>query len=141
GANACPNSRADDPTEGQSRRPGDLRGSEARQADQRDAGVDCVAAGPAGAPNGAQFRARRRHSLFRHRGIRRPYSGPCRTLNLRVAGTDGSESAIASPMRIVETAADLLHLVHELHGAPYIALDTEFMRDQTYWPKLCLMQV
>jgi ribonuclease D len=32
-------------------------------------------------------------------------------------------------------------LAAELAHAPYIALDTEFMRDQTYWPKLCLIQV
>ncbi len=44
-------------------------------------------------------------------------------------------------MRIVETTSDLRELVGELEAAPYIALDTEFMRDQTYWPKLCLMQV
>ena len=44
-------------------------------------------------------------------------------------------------MRIIETTKDLKALVAELEGAPYIALDTEFMRDQTYWPKLCLLQV
>jgi ribonuclease D len=44
-------------------------------------------------------------------------------------------------MRMVETNADLAALVADLTGAPYLALDTEFMRDQTYWPKLCLLQV
>ena len=44
-------------------------------------------------------------------------------------------------MRIVETTADLQALVGELEGASYVALDTEFMRDSTYWPKLCLVQV
>lgn len=44
-------------------------------------------------------------------------------------------------MRIVDSTAALKTLVRELEGAPYIALDTEFMRDQTYWPKLCLLQV
>ncbi len=44
-------------------------------------------------------------------------------------------------MRIVESTAVLTDLVSVLEGAPYLALDTEFMRDQTYWPKLCLIQV
>jgi ribonuclease D len=44
-------------------------------------------------------------------------------------------------MRIVNSTPDLRALVAELTGAPYLALDTEFMRDQTYWPKLCLIQV
>lgn len=44
-------------------------------------------------------------------------------------------------MRIIETTADLRTLVKEMSGAPYVALDTEFMRDQTYWPKLCLIQI
>ncbi|HEY2886425.1 MAG TPA: ribonuclease D [Rhizomicrobium sp.] len=39
------------------------------------------------------------------------------------------------------TTPELKSLVSELTGAPYLALDTEFMRDQTYWPKLCLIQV
>ncbi len=39
-------------------------------------------------------------------------------------------------MRIVETTDDLKAFVAELAGAPYLALDTEFLRDQTYYPKL-----
>ncbi len=44
-------------------------------------------------------------------------------------------------MRIVDSTGELEALAAELARAPYIALDTEFMRDQTYWPKLCLIQV
>lgn len=44
-------------------------------------------------------------------------------------------------MRIIETTSALADLVQELKSAPYIALDTEFMRDSTYWPKLCLLQI
>jgi ribonuclease D len=43
-------------------------------------------------------------------------------------------------MRIVTETADLKALVKELAKGPYVAIDTEFMRDQTYWPKLCLIQ-
>lgn len=44
-------------------------------------------------------------------------------------------------MRIIETTAALQDLCSELKTAPYIALDTEFLRDSTYWPKLCLLQI
>ena len=44
-------------------------------------------------------------------------------------------------MQIVQNTAELEALIAELERAPYLALDTEFMRDQTYWPKLCLMQI
>jgi ribonuclease D len=44
-------------------------------------------------------------------------------------------------MRIVETNEALSAFVTELSQAPYLALDTEFLRDQTYYPKLCLIQV
>ncbi|HET7083304.1 MAG TPA: ribonuclease D [Rhizomicrobium sp.] len=44
-------------------------------------------------------------------------------------------------MRIVDTNQELEAFVAELASAPYLALDTEFLRDQTYYPKLCLLQV
>ena len=44
-------------------------------------------------------------------------------------------------MEVVTTTKDLKSLIAQLEPAPYLALDTEFMRDQTYWPKLCLLQV
>src|SRR6478735_7540841 len=44
-------------------------------------------------------------------------------------------------MRIVETNEALSAFVTELGQAPYLALDTEFLRDQTYYPRLCLIQV
>lgn len=43
-------------------------------------------------------------------------------------------------MRIITTTGDLDTFVAELEQGPYAAIDTEFMRDQTYWPKLCLVQ-
>jgi ribonuclease D len=42
---------------------------------------------------------------------------------------------------MVETNEALAAFVQDLSGAPYLALDTEFLRDQTYYPKLCLIQV
>jgi ribonuclease D len=44
-------------------------------------------------------------------------------------------------MRVIETNDALVAFLAELAHAPYLALDTEFLRDQTYYPKLCLIQV
>jgi ribonuclease D len=43
-------------------------------------------------------------------------------------------------MRIITETADLKAFAAELENGPFVAIDTEFMRDQTYWPKLCLIQ-
>ena len=40
----------------------------------------------------------------------------------------------------VTTTKALAAACVQLAEGPYVALDTEFMRDTTYWPKLCLIQ-
>jgi ribonuclease D len=40
----------------------------------------------------------------------------------------------------ITTTADLIAFCEKLEKAPFIAVDTEFMRETTYWPKLCLIQ-
>jgi ribonuclease D len=44
-------------------------------------------------------------------------------------------------MRIIETNDQLVAFLAELEGMPYVTLDTEFLRDQTYYPRLCLIQM
>ena len=44
-------------------------------------------------------------------------------------------------MRVIETNEALAAFLAELASSPYLALDTEFLRDQTYYPKLCPIQV
>ena len=44
-------------------------------------------------------------------------------------------------MTLLSTTAEVAALCTELAREPYVAVDTEFMRDRTYWPKLCLVQL
>lgn len=41
----------------------------------------------------------------------------------------------------IATTAELESLVEHLRSRDWFALDTEFIRETTYWPKLCLVQV
>src|SRR5882762_6950546 len=43
-------------------------------------------------------------------------------------------------MTPITTTADLAAFCNKLKGQPFVAVDTEFMRETTYWPKLCLIQ-
>ena len=44
-------------------------------------------------------------------------------------------------MRVITSTAELSDLCSDLAGHDYVAVDTEFMREQTFWPDLCLVQV
>src|SRR5919112_799610 len=42
---------------------------------------------------------------------------------------------------LITKTDDLKALVDRLATQPFIAVDTEFMRENTYWPDLCLVQI
>ena len=42
---------------------------------------------------------------------------------------------------LITKSDDLVPLVERLSKQPFVAVDTEFMRENTYWPDLCLIQV
>lgn len=44
-------------------------------------------------------------------------------------------------MQIITTTNDLSALCDRLAREPYVTLDTEFVREKTYWPDLCLIQI
>jgi len=43
--------------------------------------------------------------------------------------------------QFVDTPDGLLQLCEQLKGSEWLALDTEFIREKTYYPRLCLIQV
>ena len=42
---------------------------------------------------------------------------------------------------LIEDSATLANLCARLSNAPFVCVDTEFMRESTYWPVLCLIQI
>jgi ribonuclease D len=44
-------------------------------------------------------------------------------------------------MRLITTTEELTHACTELARHPYVTVDTEFLREQTFWSKLCLIQM
>lgn len=44
-------------------------------------------------------------------------------------------------MQVVTSTSDLAAVCQRLVAAEFITVDTEFMREQTFWPELCLVQI
>jgi ribonuclease D len=42
---------------------------------------------------------------------------------------------------LIEDSASLANLCTRLAQSPFVAIDTEFMRENSYWPELCLIQI
>ena len=44
-------------------------------------------------------------------------------------------------MTLIATTRELADLCHRLAHFPYVTVDTEFLRETTFWPKLCVVQL
>ena len=48
---------------------------------------------------------------------------------------------VFAPPVLITDSAELAALCERLRSEPYVTVDTEFMRERTYWPELCVVQV
>ena len=59
----------------------------------------------------------------------------------RKKGRPAEPEGPGEPVRVIATSNELAALCRRLADEEYITVDTEFMRERTFWPKLCLIQV
>src|SRR4051795_11475621 len=45
------------------------------------------------------------------------------------------------PPTLISTTTELEAFCQRMHAEAFVAVDTEFMRERTYWPELCLVQI
>src|SRR5271168_31102 len=51
------------------------------------------------------------------------------------------ESVYSGPMTVITDSSTLADFCGRLNTEVFVTVDTEFMRDRTYWPDLCLVQI
>jgi len=62
--------------------------------------------------------------------------------NIAISGSqDGKQFAIALFMNLITTTEALAAICSRLATQPFVTVDTEFMRETTYYPILCLIQI
>ena len=52
-----------------------------------------------------------------------------------------TDAATATAPALIDDSAALADFCRRIEGAPFVTVDTEFMRERTYWPILCVVQV
>ena len=63
------------------------------------------------------------------------------TLNTFLCKTRKSFILYKSLMHYIKETNHLNELCSKLNKSEFLSIDTEFIREKTYWPKLCLIQV
>jgi ribonuclease D len=76
---------------------------------------------------------------FHHIAKNNPLAHPCSTLLLESEST--TLVIMDSEPNLIETTKDLNAALKTLLDSDFVAIDTEFMRETTYYPKLCLVQL
>ena len=56
-------------------------------------------------------------------------------------GDNGEKTRYAASMDLITTTADLAAVCDRLARHPFVTVDTEFLRETTYYPQLCVLQI
>ena len=70
-----------------------------------------------------------------------PIKRDCRILRACALGLARTLRLYPPPMNLITRTDELAEACAKLGTAPFVAVDTEFMREQTFWPRLCLIQI
>src|SRR3954453_22433630 len=52
-----------------------------------------------------------------------------------------AQRPVFPPPQLIATSDDLAAFCQRMHAETFVTVDTEFMRERTYWPELCVVQL